>query len=127
MYCHDKAAQQSKPQIVHCLSERIRNAVLSESSHDISDVCRAQVNFELLSESEDVRLRPEIIRACALDIKVHCGETKPGNKTLFLKFLKIYVGAGRIEECLKEKKDDLSNKCAGVLFEVRFYFLTSLI
>jgi len=103
MYCHDKAAQQSKPQIVHCLSERIRDAVLSESSHDISDVCRSQVNFELLSESEDVRLRPEIIRACALDIKVHCGDTKPG--------------AGRIEECLKEKKDDLSNKCAGVLFE----------
>lgn len=79
MYCHNQAQQQSKPQIVHCLSERIRNAVLSESSHDISDVCRAQVNFELLSESEDVRLRPEIIRACALDIKVHCNDVKPGS------------------------------------------------
>ena len=36
----------------------------------------------------------------------------------------ICLGAGRIEECLKEKKDDLSNKCAGVLFEVRYTIQT---
>lgn len=102
-FCGDAAKRQAKNEIVQCLSEKVRNAILSESPQEISDPCRQQVNFELLNESENIKLKPELARNCAGDIKLLCANVRPG--------------AGRLEECLKNNKEKLSNKCGALLFE----------
>ena len=68
---------------MHCLSQAIRDDVLTEHQHRISEDCRKQVNFELLAEFEHIKLNPELAKNCKEDIKNFCTNVKQGSKIGF--------------------------------------------
>ena len=68
----------TKPKIVHCLSEVKRNSVLQGTESKISKDCEGQVTFELLGEFEDIKLNPELNRACEDEVKKFCNHVKDG-------------------------------------------------
>ncbi|XP_067052995.1 Golgi apparatus protein 1-like [Acropora muricata] len=86
-----------KFKLVECLSSKIRDAVLYEEEHVVSDKCRLQLKVAKEEESEDVRLDPVISEACSDDIKEYCDD--------------VSFGQAKVLECLKEKRKVLSDKC----------------
>ncbi|XP_057291039.1 Golgi apparatus protein 1-like isoform X2 [Hydractinia symbiolongicarpus] len=91
--------ERTKFDAVKCLSQKIVTDFKSVSEH-----CRAQVKNELMVQSENLRLNPELFTACEIDIRKLCLHVEPT--------------AGKLEECLRENHHKLSNpKCKRLLYE----------
>ncbi|CAE1332042.1 GLG1 [Acanthosepion pharaonis] len=99
-FCKDK---KTKPDVVTCLSEHVRNDTLLEDKHRIDKDCRRQLRVELLQRSESVDLDPELKKACKSDKEKFCANKTPGNS--------------QIIECLKEHQSHLSPSCHKIIFK----------
>ncbi|GAB1597551.1 Golgi apparatus protein 1-like [Argonauta hians] len=99
-HCKNK---KTKPDVIACLSEHVRNDTLLDEKHRIDKDCRHQLRVELLQRSESLNLDPELKKACELDRKKFCAYKSPGN--------------AQIIECLKEHQARLSNGCHKVIFK----------
>lgn len=92
----------SKENVLTCLSTEIRKATLLGEKHRVSENCRAQVKFEMLQKSEDIKLDPELNKACTDDLRKFCSSRTPGNADSL--------------ECLRKQEDKLSDRCYEKLF-----------
>ncbi|CAI9714844.1 Golgi apparatus protein 1 [Octopus vulgaris] len=99
-HCKNK---KTKPDVIACLSEHVRNDTLLDEKHRIEKDCRHQLRVELLQRSESLNLDPELKKACELDRKKFCAHKSPGN--------------AQIIECLKEHQPRLSDSCHKVIFK----------
>ncbi|XP_071959006.1 Golgi apparatus protein 1-like isoform X2 [Antedon mediterranea] len=91
-----------KAAVISCLSQIVRDDTLTEKKHRVSDECRKQLKFEELQKSENIKLDPELNKACTGDIKTHCSGIKEGN--------------ARVIECLRDHQNKLSNQCHMKIF-----------
>jgi len=88
----------SKIEAVHCLSEKIVTEM-----KEVTEKCRAQVKNELMEQSENLKLYPELYEACGNDIKLFC-QGIPSN-------------GAQLEECLRQNHKKLtSTKCKKLMF-----------
>ena len=76
-YCEKEIAQhcsssKSKLEAIHCLSELVLNDTLLEATHRVHPTCRKQLRFELLQMNEDIKLDPELDKACKDDVVKWC-------------------------------------------------------
>ncbi|XP_077982397.1 Golgi apparatus protein 1-like [Glandiceps talaboti] len=92
----------SKGEVVSCLSTRVLNDTLRQQQHTVAENCRKELRVELLEKSEDARLDPELMKECGDDIRRSCSDVQFGN--------------ARVLECLKDHKQDLSQKCHMKIF-----------
>lgn len=111
-YCPNIKA---KPQVVACLSEMVRNdsitlnmghtsSIAGNSQHRVSQPCRNQLRNQLLQQHEDVQLNPNLRKPCAEEENKFCSQVKPGG--------------GRIIECLKNHRKQLSVACHAAIFQI---------
>ncbi|XP_033124671.1 Golgi apparatus protein 1-like [Anneissia japonica] len=91
-----------KSAVISCLSQLVRDDTLVERTHRVSDDCRKQLKFEELQKAENIKLDPELNKACAEDIHTHCSGVKEGN--------------ARIIECLRAHQSKLGNQCHMKIF-----------
>ncbi|PIK54665.1 putative Golgi apparatus protein 1 [Apostichopus japonicus] len=91
-----------KDTILTCLSKFIRTDTLLGYRQNVSESCRAQVKFEMLQESESIKLDPVLGDYCKADLDKFCAlRTKDDGASL---------------ECLRKYSDQLSPKCYKALF-----------
>nr|XP_018901121.1 PREDICTED: Golgi apparatus protein 1 [Bemisia tabaci] len=106
-YC---SVAKTKPQIIECLSEIVRNDTLSDVRNKISKNCRQQLRSQLLSQRENIEFNPKLKTSCQMDIKKFCAD--------------VPSGSARVLECLKEQKKKLSEKCHHIVFKIEEQDLT---
>lgn len=105
----------SRPQVVACLSEMVRNDSVSQSlssrfgnnpssQHRVSQPCRQQLRNQLFQQHEDIQFNPNVRKPCASDEKRFCSQVKPGQ--------------GRILQCLKAHRKQLEDVCHAAIFQV---------
>lgn len=99
-HCKDS---KSKHDLVVCLSKKIRDAVVNEEEHVISDTCRQHLRIEKETESENVQFDPVMMVKCMADIAKLCD--------------KITFGQAKVLECLKDHREELSGQCEETLFQ----------
>ncbi|XP_075245658.1 Golgi apparatus protein 1-like isoform X3 [Convolutriloba macropyga] len=99
-HCPDS---KSKDEVVSCLSKTIRDDRIQDRDQKISMKCREELKRPLQEKYEDVKMDREIYTTCKADIKTLCNKVKSGK--------------GRLLECLKENKEDLSKPCRAKIFE----------
>ncbi|GAB6030494.1 hypothetical protein CHUAL_007357 [Chamberlinius hualienensis] len=92
----------TKPQVVMCLSEIVRNDSLQDQPHRISRECRQQLRVELFQRNEDIRLDPNLEDSCRSDREKYCHDVAPGN--------------AQVLECLKDHQKVLTGPCYRLLF-----------
>ncbi|XP_065676137.1 Golgi apparatus protein 1-like isoform X1 [Hydra vulgaris] len=89
----------TKYEAVTCLSE---NIVKEQTS--VSENCRTQIKKELITQSENIKLNPNLFQACQKDIQTFCSNVP-------------YSGA-QVEECLRKNHRKLQDKtCKDLLFK----------
>jgi Golgi apparatus protein 1 len=94
--CKDK---KTKTDAIRCLSQ----SIVTDSTK-VTLECRTQLKKELLKQSEDIKLMPELYKACAKDIKTYCAH--------------VPSGGAQLEECLRKNHHKLQAKeCKTLLFE----------
>nr|XP_058944278.1 Golgi apparatus protein 1-like [Pocillopora verrucosa] len=93
----------SKHDLVVCLSKKIRDAVISEEEHVISDTCRKHLKIEKEIESENVEFDPVMMVKCMADIAKLCS--------------KVTFGQAKMLECLKDNREQLSDQCRETVFK----------
>lgn len=98
-HCHGR----KKNEMIICLSEMVRADTLTEKEHRVDEACRRQLRVEILHRGEDIRLDPELEKACTEDVKKYCRGKHAGN--------------AEIMECLKDHQPKLSKQCHKVLFK----------
>ncbi|XP_027042445.1 Golgi apparatus protein 1-like [Pocillopora damicornis] len=81
---HCKEAK-SKHDLVVCLSKKIRDAVIGEEEHVISDTCRKHLKIEKEIESENVEFDPVMMVKCMADIAKLCSKVTFGQAKVSLK------------------------------------------
>ncbi|XP_052230402.1 Golgi apparatus protein 1-like [Dreissena polymorpha] len=94
---------QTKADVVSCLSEIVRNNILLEQSHNISQDCREVLKIDLLQMSENIDLDPALKQACGEDLKQFCKGKHNDD--------------GQATECLRENKKSLSAECHKMVFK----------
>ncbi|CAK8688004.1 unnamed protein product [Clavelina lepadiformis] len=94
-YCRDSV--KTKADVVKCLSENIRNAVLRKTESPISSACMEEVNVDSLTMHKNIELNPELKTSCQHDIDKYCHNVKSGS--------------AKVIECLRENQVDLSSPC----------------
>lgn len=99
---HCKEAK-SKHDLVVCLSKKIRDAVIGEEEHVISDTCRKHLKIEKEVESENVEFDPVMMVKCMADIAKLCS--------------KVTFGQAKMLECLKDNREQLSDQCRETVFK----------
>jgi len=88
-----------------CLEEHLEDERFSSG-------CRKELVEARERRASDVRLNPELLKACAQDVDAHC-------KALFEAMPDINAGDARVLECLQEKKEGLSAGCQKKVFRVQ--------
>ena len=102
--------------MVACLSEMVRNdsialnmgshtaSISGSTQHRVSQPCRNQLRNQLLQQHEDVQLNPNLRKPCAEEESKFCSQIKSGQ--------------GRIIECLKKHRKQLSMACHAAIFQI---------
>lgn len=103
----EEAQEQKTPvrknEIIECLSEKHLTKVLSQQQSPLSEDCSAQLTLENFQRHDDnMKLNPEIRKACQADYKKFC-------KTSKVKGL----------ECLRLHHDQIAPKCRKQLFKLQ--------
>jgi golgi apparatus protein 1 len=93
----------SKLDAVHCLSELVLNDTLLDKPQRVHSTCRKQLRFELVQLNENIKLDPELARACQSDVSNFCRDVREGK--------------GQVLECLRSKKNELTTECRKKLFK----------
>jgi len=94
--CHDS---KSKTEAIRCLSQ-----VIVSNFGKVSESCRTQLKKELIEQTENIKLMPELYSACQLDIRKFCAN--------------VPASGAQLEECLRNNHKKLqSKKCRSMLFE----------
>ncbi|XP_001641258.2 Golgi apparatus protein 1 isoform X2 [Nematostella vectensis] len=93
---------ETKHAVVKCLSEKVRNAVINDKSHVISEKCRGELRIAETEEGENIKFNPELYGACNVDVETHCKGIKEGQ--------------AQVLECLKDNFDILTTECQKQLF-----------
>ncbi|XP_078482978.1 Golgi apparatus protein 1 [Ciona intestinalis] len=101
LHCSDK---KTKADVVKCLSEDVRNAVLQKRQSRISKKCQGQLTVENLQLHEKIDFLPGLHKACQADYRTLCFNVQPGKAMVI--------------ECLRNNKDKVSHECRKELFEV---------
>ena len=91
-FCHRELSElcsnhKSKNEVVNCISSAITQDIQNDNSPRVTESCRNELHSQLLDRSEDIRLQPELFKACAGDVQTYC--EKEG------------AGEGRAQECLQ--------------------------
>lgn len=104
--------------MIACLSEMVRNDSITMSSvprkavaasgsgpqHRVSQPCRLQLRNQILQQHENVEMNPGVRKPCSTEEKKFCAQIVPGQ--------------GRILECLKSHRKQLSSECHSAIFQV---------
>ncbi|VVC42649.1 Hypothetical protein CINCED_3A011971 [Cinara cedri] len=100
----------TKPEVVACLSEVVRNDTISDSKHKVTKPCRQQLRAQLLQQREFLELDPVLKNACQGDISKHCSGMESGSAQVLV--------------CLEMNKSLLSDQCHRVIFLIQRQDLT---
>ncbi|XP_041454489.1 Golgi apparatus protein 1-like isoform X2 [Lytechinus variegatus] len=91
-----------KPSIINCLSSAVRDSVLKQMEPPVDPECRSQLKFELLQRDENIKLDPELKKACESEVRDLCPKVTQGN--------------ARMMECLRSHQEQLGNDCHVKVF-----------
>ena len=80
------------------------SSIAGNSQHRVSQPCRNQLRNQLLQQHEDVQLNPNLRKPCAEEESKFCSQVRPGG--------------GRIIECLKNHRKQLSVACHAAIFQI---------
>ncbi|KAE9535287.1 hypothetical protein AGLY_008020 [Aphis glycines] len=100
----------TKPEVVACLSEVVRNDTITDSKHKVTKPCRQQLRAQLLQQREFLDLDPVLKKACQDDITKHCSNMESGSAQVLV--------------CLEMNKSLLSDQCHRVIFLIQRQDLT---
>ncbi|XP_064467389.1 Golgi apparatus protein 1-like [Ornithodoros turicata] len=95
----------TKAEVVSCLSQLVLEDVTSDKASSqprVSENCRRQLRVELFQREENIRLDPDLNTACQRDQQNFCSNVSPGE--------------GRVLECLKNHRGQLSRACHVAIF-----------
>lgn len=68
----------SRADVVECLSAAVREAVLKQTSHQVSRDCRQQLRQQLFQRHENIKFDPALQKGCTKDISSFCGTVTSG-------------------------------------------------
>ena len=88
-----------------CLEQHLKD-------ENFSTACRQELIEGKKRRASDVRLNPDLLKACAQDVDAHCN-------VLFQSMPDINAGDSRVLECLQEQKEALSSGCSKKVFRVQ--------
>eukprot|EP00057_Strongylocentrotus_purpuratus_P032550 XP_788026.3 PREDICTED: Golgi apparatus protein 1 [Strongylocentrotus purpuratus] len=91
-----------KPSIINCLTLAVRDSVLQQKEPPVDPECRSQLKFELLQRNENIKLDPELMKACDAEVTKLCPTVTQGN--------------ARVMECLRSHQEELGNDCHVKVF-----------
>ncbi|CAL4172191.1 unnamed protein product, partial [Meganyctiphanes norvegica] len=100
-YCNNPKPK-TKLDVLDCLSTSVREDILKEVKPRISRSCRQQLRQQLLQRHEAISLDPQLKMRCGRDIETKCS--------------KVEEGGGKVLECLRSHKGELSHDCHVAVF-----------
>jgi Golgi apparatus protein 1 len=94
----------TKHDVVSCLSGIVFNDTMSNRhKFRISPDCKNQLRVELLQRSENIKLDPQLDKACESDRNQFCDKINPGES--------------QVIECLKSNLHKLTKACQRIIFK----------
>lgn len=97
-----KPKPRNKADVIECLSGQVRNAILTDTTHQVSRPCRQQLRQQMLQRHENIRFDPRLKDGCGTDIDKFCKD--------------VPFGRGAILECLRRNRANISADCHRRLF-----------
>ncbi|KXJ24182.1 Golgi apparatus protein 1 [Exaiptasia diaphana] len=94
---------QNKHDVIKCLSKHVRDAVVEEQAHVVSEKCRKELHVAEEEEGENIKFDPELYGACTKDAETYCSD--------------VTEGQAKVLECLKDNMESLSKECHAQVFE----------
>lgn len=106
--CKDDVAREcrgmkKKADVIACLSKAVRDDILKDANHRISEPCRTEIRYQLQQRGSNIKLDPELDEMCSDDVTQLCRNITPGKS--------------QVIRCLREHEKSLSEGCYKKIFD----------